>query len=191
MLAEIYALYSARDGGVRYVGWSGDSALRFKEHLRSEGCPVGRWIAREWRDGHLVQYAVLETCDYDRRHAAETEWIWRFPGSDLLNRRKQRRWFWTQVQKPPTVPAIKKYMRRHIFNVEGFRGVHYDREEGRYRVWVYNGSWPSWLTGDELPCARYCQIHRDPARRDLALQLAKALGLENLGPGLTPAATPA
>jgi hypothetical protein len=29
------------------------------------------------------------------------------------------------------------------------------------------------------------------ARRDLALQLANALGLENLGPGMAPAATPA
>lgn len=37
--------------------------------------------------------------------------------------------------------------------------------------------------------ARYCQIHRDPSRRELALQLAQALGLDNLGPGLAPAAT--
>jgi NAD(P)-dependent dehydrogenase (short-subunit alcohol dehydrogenase family) len=39
-----------------------------------------------------------------------------------------------------------------------------------------------------LVWARYCQIHQDPARRDLALLLAKALGLEDLGPGLAPAA---
>jgi NAD(P)-dependent dehydrogenase (short-subunit alcohol dehydrogenase family) len=38
-----------------------------------------------------------------------------------------------------------------------------------------------------LVWARYCQIHRDPNRRALALQLAKALGLEDLGPGLAPA----
>jgi NAD(P)-dependent dehydrogenase (short-subunit alcohol dehydrogenase family) len=37
-----------------------------------------------------------------------------------------------------------------------------------------------------LMWARYCQIHRDPARRDLALRLASALGLEGLGPGLAP-----
>lgn len=37
-----------------------------------------------------------------------------------------------------------------------------------------------------LMWARYCQIHQDPARRDLALQLAAALGLEKLGPGLRP-----
>ena len=46
-------------------------------------------------------------------------------------------------------------------------------EEGRYFVW-----------------ARYCQIHRDPARRELARQLAETLGLENLGPGLAPAVMP-
>jgi NAD(P)-dependent dehydrogenase (short-subunit alcohol dehydrogenase family) len=46
-------------------------------------------------------------------------------------------------------------------------------DEGRYFVW-----------------ARYCQIHRDPARRELARQLAEALGLENLGPGLAPVTIP-
>ena len=43
-------------------------------------------------------------------------------------------------------------------------------EQGRFLVW-----------------ARYCQIHRDPARRELAAELARALGLEGLGPGLGPA----
>ena len=43
-------------------------------------------------------------------------------------------------------------------------------DEGRYLVW-----------------ARYCQIHPDPSRRELAAKLAKALGLEDLGPGLAPA----
>lgn len=40
-----------------------------------------------------------------------------------------------------------------------------------------------------LAWARYCQIHQDPTRHDLAVQLAGALGLENLGPALAP--TPA
>jgi hypothetical protein len=34
--------------------------------------------------------------------------------------------------------------------------------------------------------ARYCQIHQDPARRDLAVRLAAALGLDDRGPGLVP-----
>jgi NAD(P)-dependent dehydrogenase (short-subunit alcohol dehydrogenase family) len=44
-------------------------------------------------------------------------------------------------------------------------------ENGRFLVW-----------------ARYCQIHRDPAQRESAMVLAKALGFENLGPGLGPMA---
>jgi NAD(P)-dependent dehydrogenase (short-subunit alcohol dehydrogenase family) len=43
-------------------------------------------------------------------------------------------------------------------------------DEGRFLVW-----------------ARYCQIHQDPARRELALLLAKALGLESVGAGLAAA----
>ncbi|HEX3406687.1 MAG TPA: SDR family oxidoreductase [Caulobacteraceae bacterium] len=35
--------------------------------------------------------------------------------------------------------------------------------------------------------ARYCQIHQDPGRRELAVRLQQALGLEGLGPGLAPA----
>jgi NAD(P)-dependent dehydrogenase (short-subunit alcohol dehydrogenase family) len=42
-------------------------------------------------------------------------------------------------------------------------------EDGRFLVW-----------------ARYCQIHQDPARRELAVRLAKALGLEALGAGIAP-----
>jgi hypothetical protein len=42
-------------------------------------------------------------------------------------------------------------------------------DQGRYLVW-----------------ARYCQIHADPARRELAQRLAGALGLDDLGPGLAP-----
>lgn len=43
-------------------------------------------------------------------------------------------------------------------------------DQGRFLVW-----------------ARYCQIHRDAAQRELALSLAKALELDSLGPGLAPA----
>jgi len=43
-------------------------------------------------------------------------------------------------------------------------------DQGRFLVW-----------------ARYCQIHQDPARRELAILLASALGLDGLGPGLAPA----
>jgi hypothetical protein len=143
-MAEIYALYSTRDGRVRYVGQSGDSAARFKEHLRSDN-----WFHHEWQHGYLVRYAVLEACDYDKRHEVETKWIWRFPSSDLLNLRKRRPGW--QIVRPPVIHEIDKYMRRHMFNVEGFRGVCYDCQVGYYRVLLYNGRWVEWLKGDELP----------------------------------------
>jgi NAD(P)-dependent dehydrogenase (short-subunit alcohol dehydrogenase family) len=41
--------------------------------------------------------------------------------------------------------------------------------------------------GRSYAWARYCQIHQDPRRSDLAALLAGALGLEALGPGLGPA----
>lgn len=48
------------------------------------------------------------------------------------------------------------------------------------------------LEGEErfLAWARYCQIHKDPSRRELALQLADALGLKDLGPGTAPSENP-
>jgi hypothetical protein len=155
MQAEIYALYSTRDGRVRYVGQSGDRTLRFKEHLRSaetwpNGCPLNKWFQHEWRHGYPVRYALVDVCDYNTRHAAETNWIWRFPRSDLLNRHKRRPW-WLSEPKPPVIPEIVGYRRQRIFNVGGFRGVHYDRHEGHYRVLRYNGYRVYWLQGDELP----------------------------------------
>jgi hypothetical protein len=47
------------------------------------------------------------------------------------------------------VAEITKYMRGHIFNVDGFRGVHYSYDADCYRVLVYNGRWVKWLEGDE------------------------------------------
>jgi len=44
--------------------------------------------------------------------------------------------------------------------------------------------------GRFLVWARYCQIHQDPARRDLAVRLAAALGLDGLSPGLGPSPGP-
>jgi hypothetical protein len=146
-MAEIYALYSTRDGRVRYVGWSGDRVARFKEHQRGD---LSRWFHHEWQHGYLVRYALLEQCDDDQRHSAEQKWIWRFPRSDLLNRRKVA--WWGDGRKPPIVPEIVRYMRSHISNVDGFHGVHYDCQADYYRVLVYNGRWVEWLkTGDELP----------------------------------------
>jgi hypothetical protein len=115
---------------------------------------------QEWRRGYQVRYALLEACDYDKRHAVEQQWIRRFPRDDLLNRRKKYSsyvtigsstvWLDYRPPKPPRISEIENYRRRYIFNVDGFRGVHYERDSGYYRVLVYNGRWaPNWLQ-DEL-----------------------------------------
>lgn len=153
-MAEIYGLYSAQDGIVRYVGQtSGTRDVRFKEHKRDAEGPwtmphLCRWFHREWKCGFLIECALLQCCDYAERRRIETEWIRRFP--NLLNERKVRYW-WPPDHKPPTIPEIKKYIRRHIFNAGGFRGIQYWKEIDRYSVLVYNGGEPEWLLGDAMP----------------------------------------
>lgn len=65
------------------------------------------------------------------------------------------------------VPDFPKMFDAKVKEMASYKPL---EEQARFLVW-----------------ARYCQIHQDPARRDLALLLTKALGLEDLGPGLAPA----
>ena len=124
-MAEIYGLYSARDGIVQYVGQTiGTCDVRFKEHQRSQ---IGRyitsvytWIHNEWRHGYPVECARLERCSYEARHDVEREWISKFP--NLLNERK--RGYYSRNRRPPVIPEIRDYMGRFIFNSGGFRGIH-------------------------------------------------------------------
>jgi hypothetical protein len=152
-MAEIYALYSGRDGKVRYVGQTiGTRDVRFKEHQRSQ---IGRyitkvydWIHDEWREGYPVKYALLEKCSYEARHDAETKWISKFP--NLLNERK--RGYYSHRLRPPVVDEIRDYMGRFIFNSGGFRGIHWWRELDRYSVFIYRGiGTDEWLPGDGAP----------------------------------------
>lgn len=149
-MAEIYALYSGRDGKVRYVGQTiGTRDVRFKEHQRSQ---IGRyitkvydWIHDEWREGYPVKCALLEECGYEARHDAETKWISKFP--NLLNERK--RGYYSHRIKPPVIPEIREYMRRYVFNSGGYRGVHWRRALDRYCVFIYRGiGTDEWLPGD-------------------------------------------
>ena len=87
-MAEIYGLYSGRDGKVRYVGQtSGSRHTRFQQHQR---CQAGRyfsavysWIHEEWEACFPVQCALLEKCSDAECDDLETEWMSRFP--NLLN----------------------------------------------------------------------------------------------------------
>lgn len=146
-MAEIYGLYSARDGIVRYVGETGgERAARFKRHMRIEFgryiTPVYTWLHAEWGEGYPVRCALLQWCPYAERLDVEREWISKFP--NLLNERKYR----FRGGRPPVIPEIKDYMRSHIFNCGGFRGIHYWKGIDRYAVFNCTGSW---LIGDEAP----------------------------------------
>jgi hypothetical protein len=153
-MAEIYGLYSGRDGKVRYVGETlGSREDRFKWHQRSQInrfiTRVYTWIHQEWRAGFPVESAVLDRCSNEgrARFDLETEWISKFP--DLLNERK-RGYGW-HGRKPPDIPEIKEYMARFGFNSGGFRGVHFWRGLDRYSVFVYTGRDWKWLPGDGTP----------------------------------------
>lgn len=150
-MAEIYGLYSGRDGKVRYVGQtSGTRDFRFKEHQRlqlSRYIPrVYDWIHNEWAAGYPVRCALLEMCSYDDRHDVETLWIRRFP--NLLNERKTGH---RPGIAPPVIAEIKQYMACFVFNSGGFRGVHWWRELDMYSVMIYTGYGVDWLPGDGAP----------------------------------------
>jgi hypothetical protein len=147
-MAEIYGLYSARDGIVRYVGQTGGAcAARFEQHKRGEWwrlSQVEKWLHSEWIHGFPVECMLLKSCNYDVRTKRETEWIGNFP--NLLNVRKRSFW----GGKPPVIPEIKEYMRRYLCNVGDFRGIRYDRHWDCYQVLLYFGSGGvEWLFGDE------------------------------------------
>src|SRR5262249_51794382 len=104
----------------------------------------------EWKQGYPIRCALLQWCKYEERFAVETAWINKFPR--LLNERKH--YYWSS-SKPPRVPAIVKHMRRYRYNVDGFRGVHYDVQMDRYFVLIYTGPGRrhgfEWARGDEAP----------------------------------------
>jgi hypothetical protein len=154
-MAQIYGLFSARDGIVRYIGETTYSyTSRFEQHKRDAESPTRRlhkWFHNEWLHGYPIECALLHSCNDSERHQIEREWIGKFP--DLLNERKQSPWAWlsTCVRKPPAIPEIVVYLRRHIFNVSGYRGIHYDHQLDLYFVLMYTGRGPEWLLGDETP----------------------------------------
>jgi len=150
-MAEIYGLYSARDGIVRYVGQTGGTrADRFKQHMRDawwQQPKLDKWFHSEWRQGYLVECALLKSCSNEVSEQMETEWIRKFP--NLLNKQKVGHFY--RGDKPPKVPEIDAYIRGHSFNHEGHVGVHRSIHSDRFFVLVYTGSGIEWLEGDQEP----------------------------------------
>lgn len=146
-MAEIYALFSAQDGKVRYVGKTIRSRSdRFEQHKR---VAIGRfitrvyeWIHNEWKHGYPVEYALLEECSDESCRQIEKTWINKFP--DLLNERS----YSYRGGPSPVIREIKQYMWSHRANCGGFRGVHWWGDIGQYTVLTHSGEW---LLGDEAP----------------------------------------
>jgi hypothetical protein len=152
-MAEIYGLYSCRDGAVRYIGETTyPRTTRFEQHRRSawlENTRLQKWMMREWKDGFPVRHVRLEWCENNTRFHRESDWIGKFP--DLLNERKHSGWMKLVPRgaRPPKIPEIIQYRREHRFNVDGRRGIHYQVSMDRYCVMIFTGSNFEWLDGDE------------------------------------------
>lgn len=147
-MAEIYALFSARDGRVRYVGKTiGGHEARFESHKRGQTgryiSSVYTWVRKEWRFGFPVESVVLESCADDVCEEAETRWMNRFP--NLLNERK---YYNRNCRSSPIISEIRRYMRNHQANCGGFRGVFWWGTIDYYSVLKPNGDW---LLGGEAP----------------------------------------
>jgi hypothetical protein len=168
-MASIYALYSARDGRVRYVGMTtGTIDRRFVQHRRGpyDGIGVVRsWMRDEWNDAFPVRAALLEWCDITQVSDREAHWINLF--DNLLNTRK----YYRPQQAPqcrartPRIAVIAEYMRNHTFNFEGRHGIHYRHSLDMYFVLVPDrdeGLRP--LIGDELPGGSSAMWFSDLAR---------------------------
>jgi hypothetical protein len=106
---------------------------------------VWDWLHEEWKAGFPVEHALLQMCNDETSDEIETEWINKFP--NLLNELKYN----FRGGKPPVIPEIREYMRDHMFNVGGFRGIHWWRQIDRYAVFIYDGRGPDWLDGDGAP----------------------------------------
>jgi hypothetical protein len=151
-MAEIYGLYSCRDGAVRYVGETTyPRETRFKQHRRDawmQDTQLRKWLVGEWRAGYPVRHVRLEWCENALRFDRETEWIGKFP--NLVNHRKHSGWITLapRGRRAPKIPEIVKYMRGHRFNVDGRRGIHYQVGTDRYCVMIFTGSDFEWLDGD-------------------------------------------
>lgn len=89
MRVTVYALYSTRDGEVRYVGQTTQQLrLRLAQHrnyAKSRPSAVHKWMLREQNEGHTVEIKVL--LDYATLHTDEISIIEFFKkrGLRLLN----------------------------------------------------------------------------------------------------------
>jgi len=117
-MAEIYGLFSGRDGRVRYVGQTtGSHEDRFKQHLRSPSNCLYSWFHSEWKYGYPIESVLLQSCDDAVRGPVERWWMARFPG--LLNDRISGQiWLTGACSTAPKIPEITAYIRHNIYRRE-------------------------------------------------------------------------
>ena len=154
-MTYIYALFSGRDGAVRYVGQTiASPERRFDQHRHGPylGSSVVRsWMYGEWRESYPVRIETLEWCERSRADERETYWINLF--DNLINERKYYR---PQIApqyrtRTPKISAITSYMQNHTFHVDGRHGIHYRHSVDSFFVLVPDRDGVRCLPGDELP----------------------------------------
>lgn len=113
-MAEIYGLFSGRDGRVRYGRTDNRSREeRFKRHLRN---PPNNLCATGFiENGKTVsRSSVRLECEDGIRRPVERWWMGRFSG--LLNEQMSGQiWLNGLCSKPFRIPQITAYMRRKAF----------------------------------------------------------------------------
>lgn len=91
----VYGLVDPRTNDLRYIGRTGDPAIREYQHTKSqtatitENTPVGEWIRRLRRMGHEPRFVEMESYETKQEMLIGEEfWIWYHRdemGTDLLN----------------------------------------------------------------------------------------------------------
>lgn len=91
-MTTIYALIDPRSSGIRYVGRTVDTEVRYRQHLSSPTSDAMRvWLAALAEEGLKPALDVLATCEDSDADAVETEWIKKLAKSGaLLNTAKMR-----------------------------------------------------------------------------------------------------
>jgi hypothetical protein len=82
----IYGLYSSDDDKIRYVGKSDNPSYRVKRHIyqvNDSKTHKNSWIKKIIKDGHKLEYKILEEVLYDEWCEREKFWISNF--TDLVN----------------------------------------------------------------------------------------------------------
>ena len=85
-MGVVYGLYSTREGVVRHVGWTADTAAKdldmlVTKALDQESGALLDWIRNEWRLGHeICSYVIQDEIVPADLEMFETYWVTQFAG---------------------------------------------------------------------------------------------------------------